>query len=182
MEKRREESGQAFIEFLLTISFILGFLFMFIRLSLYSTSGFMAHYATFMASRTYLVVDDASLSDENVYSLAKSRAEDVFSHFKIERFGIKNGVLSFNSPSFTNNRAYKLYVGAFYTFKQALSGLSLLTGGKTLDLVTESFLGKAPSRSQCQRRICEIMRLKTGIAGACESVIQSHTTLYDNGC
>ena len=42
--------------------------------------------------------------------------------------------------------------------------------------ISESFLGREPSRQECIERICEAFSAIDG--GGCSS----HTTIYDNGC
>lgn len=54
MKKRKNESGQAIIEFLIVMCVILTLIFMFVQISWSIAFGHYAHYATYMASRAYL--------------------------------------------------------------------------------------------------------------------------------
>ena len=61
--------------------------------------------------------------------------------------------------------------------KVAVTGVSSMIGGKgPLTMVSESFLGREPSRQECIERICSTFSAIDG--GSCSS----HTTIYDNGC
>lgn len=53
-KKKKRESGQAIIEFLIVMSIILTMIFMFIQISWSIAFGHYVHYATYMASRAYL--------------------------------------------------------------------------------------------------------------------------------
>ena len=70
--------GQSTIEFLLTFIFSIGILILFISLGLNLTRGYIAHYATYMASRTYLTADNTSFTDTSSDSYAEQEAENVF--------------------------------------------------------------------------------------------------------
>ena len=53
LNNRLEESGQAIIEFLVTITIILTMLFVFVQISWAVAFGHFAHYGVYMASRAY---------------------------------------------------------------------------------------------------------------------------------
>lgn len=173
--------GQSTVEFLITFVFSLGILFLFIQLALSMTAGYMAHYATYMSSRTYLVMDNAS---QNHYGFAALQAKTVFSRFNLKRFLIKSDDFGINAPSDLPDRRSKLYVGTYFSFTQRVSLFSKIGGNKVANLVSESFLGKEPSRHQCLNRICTIMKLKIGYPSSCpfDNSASSHATFFDNGC
>mgnify|MGYP001384050434 CR=1 FL=1 len=52
----KDESGQAAIEFVLTIAFGLGIVFLYVNFAFNYTVGYAVHYATFMAARTFQTV------------------------------------------------------------------------------------------------------------------------------
>ena len=180
-------SGQAMVEFIMTVGFSLGIIFLFIQLAFNMTSGYLAHYATFMASRNYLVVDHGANDEKTVFRVAENKAREMFKSYQLEKFFIKDGVLTFSpvpQPG-PGNREAQLYVGSKFTFEKKLSFLPLVGGDKKATMISESFLGKEPTRGQCLQRICQIMNLKIGamigIQDICADNFQ-HKTLYDDGC
>lgn len=176
--------AQVMIEFLLTFSFTLGLVFLFIKLSLNSTSGSMAHYATFVASRRYLVADNGG-DLQTVIRYSESLAKEEFDRVQLGKYGIKSKELHFLSPVWNSDRETKLFVGAYFEFKLIFSFFSFVGGNKPLNLVSESFIGKEITRRQCFERLCQIFQLRLpflSVDQLCASNIYSHTTVYDDGC
>ena len=177
MIKRKRNSGQSTIEFLLIFVFILAFIFSSLKLSFVYTNGYLVHYATFMASRAYMVVDTNSNTSEGSDSSAQRRAQEVFSRFPLGKL-IKgyDQRLQFNEPDENGQRFDRnLYVGVYTDFVQRF-GLSPFAGGQQeINFRSESFLGREPTRAECVERICQAIRL---LGGNC----QNHTTVFDNGC
>lgn len=177
-----KNAGQATIEFLFTFVFSVGILFLFVSLAINFTSGYIAHYATYMASRTYLTYDNTSFSESFSDDYAKAQAQEVFESFKLEKLAIKNGVLEFNEPS-ANNR-YE-YVGVRYSFEKNLSLFKPFGGNQKSKLVSESFLGREPIRATCLKQTCKAIAhilQKSGLGGTGDTCDNPHTTLFDNGC
>ena len=177
MNRKKKERGQSTIEFLLTFVFVLAFIFTTLKLSFIYTNGYLVHYATFMASRAYMVVDTNSNQPEGSDASAKRRAREVFRRFPLKKFiGGYDQNLQFNDPdSGGQNFDRNLYVGVYTDFVHRL-GLSPLVGGqKEVRFRSESFLGREPTRAECVERICEAMKL---VGGNCEN----HSTVFDNGC
>lgn len=182
----KNSKGQSTIEFILTITFSIGFLFLFLTLGLNFTTGYIVHYATFMASRTYLVKEVASQdpgSDDN-YAMAESKK--VFDSYNVKKFqkGLSSSDLEFNKPG--GSGKYE-FVGVSVNFKRELSKFSPLGGKQEIDLTSESFIGREPVRIDCLTRICEAM---TGggdgpsltPTGCTSGVQQMYFTTEDNGC
>lgn len=176
----KEEEGQSTIEFLLTMIFTLSLLFMFIFIGINFTSGYLAHYAAFAASRSYLVFESNSNEPGGGDSPAEVLARRVFSSFRIGDVGIKNPnqfPLEFNLPGVAKYE----YVGVRYQFQVPITTLKLF--GPTLSgtLMTESYLGREPTRATCFERVCRAMEEANGGAVSCRNPLAVYT-LYDNGC
>ena len=73
-----KESGQSTIEFLCTFAFVLATIFVFLKIAMNVTNGYLVHYATYMASRAYLVNDNGSNSPSGGDGPALSLAKSVF--------------------------------------------------------------------------------------------------------
>ncbi len=168
----RNEKGQSTIEFLSTLSFVLAIIFFYVKMALNITNGYLMHYATFMASRAYLVGDDAGT---NAASRAKDNASIVYS--TIQQYALpfdEGGALEFNEPQSVDK---KVFVGARTSFKQKFSFSELVGGTALMHYISESFLGREPSISECIVRTCQMIELATGVTG-CDSGF----TVIDNGC
>ncbi|MCY4495573.1 MAG: hypothetical protein OXB92_17145, partial [Acidimicrobiaceae bacterium] len=166
------------IEFIVTFVFIIGFTFAFFRIALIYTNGYLVHYATYMASRAYMVFDNNSNQPTGGDGDASRLAKRVFEGFKLG--GLINGFtgqLQINDPQSFNRHSNNLYVGTWVDFKQKLPTPSF-AAGKDLNLRSESFLGREPTRSECYERICNAM----GEAALQEEYCGIHSTLFDNGC
>lgn len=144
-----------------------------IKIALNLTNGYLAHYATFMASRTYLVVDSNSAEVDGADEYAFLLSQRVFNKFRIGGFiPDARQRLRARPPGVGGN---PVYTGIIFKFTQEFS-FSDMTGGKVpMDFVSESFLGREPTRATCLQRICDSMKM---IGKGCGSNI----TYYDNGC
>ena len=77
IKMKKNNKGQSTIEFILTFTAAVGFIFLFLKMALNYTNGFMVHHATYMASRSYLVSDEerydnAGAGDAQAFQLAKA--------------------------------------------------------------------------------------------------------------
>lgn len=172
--KRNAQEGQSTIEFLMTFTFAFAFLMLFFKTAMNITNGFMVHYATFLASRTYLVWDNNSNTPEGADTAAATQALTTFGSVNLA--GIFRGfdhTPVFHTP--TGGEA-RIFTGIRVPFKSELNLGAMLGGEQELDLMSESFLLREPPRSECLMRICEAM-LELG-ASECKI----HMTLADNGC
>ena len=76
-----------------------------------------------------------------------------------------------------------LYVGAYTVFKRPLSYLPIVGGGDPATLISESFLGKEPTRMECWKRTCEAILLAVSAApGQCQTTNNFDFTIMDDGC
>jgi hypothetical protein len=169
----KNERGQSIIEFLMTITLLMAFVFLFLKIALNYTNGYMVHYANFMASRAYMVVDRNSNEPSGSDGEALTRAQTVFSKYNVAAMvsGF-SGELQANSPDDVSRNAF---VGTWVEYTDLFS-FSALMGGKTdINFITESFLGREPTRAECVARICRMMQ---DLGSDCEF----HVTLDDNGC
>ncbi len=167
------QEGQSSIEFLITIIFVVSIIFSFVKLAINMTNGYLAHYATFMASRTYMVIDNNSNTPAGSDNYAEKRASEVFNSYKLSTFvGNYKGALTFNAPDFSGKH---IYVGALHSFSQAFSINDFVGGKSPIEFLSESFLGREPTIATCFSRVCYAMK---EAGGDC----QLHTTIFDNGC
>jgi len=169
----RSNKGQSTIEFLMSFIFGLGFLFVIFKISLNFTNGYLVHYATYMASRAYLVADNNSNQADGADKVAEQRAKEVFAKYKIpaviESF---TGDLQINSPE---SVAIKGFVGTWVEYQDKFTFSSLFGGNQDISFRSESFLGREPTRAECLERICHAL-------GDINSDCNLHVTFYDNGC
>ncbi len=138
-----------------------------------ATSGFYIHYANFMASRAYLTVDTNSSTPNGGDNAALTQAKIVFNSYKpgvmITGF---NGVLTGNDPQSVSK---KLYVGTRVDYSLPFSFSEMIGGREPVKYVSESFLGREPTRAECLARVCSAMQ---DLGVSC----QTHVTFFDNGC
>lgn len=168
---KRNEYGQATVEFLLTFTLSFIFIMFFLSLALNLTSGYMAHLATFSASRVFLVYDENTNGDYGrVDRAAANQGVLEFNKYQLNELGKIAGIKG--KPSFNMPEASKYeYVGAKLSFEKEFSFIKVLVGEKKLNLLTESFLGREPTRLTCLDSVKKQVENNT-----------KFNTLYDNGC
>ena len=190
---KTNQLGQSTIEFILTFMFGLGIVFLFVNVSVNYSIGYLVHYATFMASRTYLTVEADGNTPQASEQIASEAALATFKRFKIESIGVEaSGVLPggssqngfhINSFSTASSPADALYVGAYTVFERPLSFFQSIAGNTKLKLVSESYLGKEPVRADCWQRTCQSILLSvTGSNSECNPGNTYDFTVFDNGC
>jgi hypothetical protein len=176
MKKIKEEKGQSTIEFLVSFTIALGFIFSFFKLAIVYTNGYLVHYVTFLSSRAYMVgegdVNNADASD----IFAKNSAEAVFNSYNIP--GIIPGFSSvptiedpLSHPGSTN-----LYIGVRVEYEEQIT-IPGTNKKISFPFISESYLGMEPTRAECKERICNAMR-GVGPGSDCKN----HSTISDNGC
>ena len=190
--KTLSQNGQSTIEFLLTFMFALAFLFLFVNISVNYSAGYLVHYATFMASRTYMTADTSTVNGGD--ETAKEAALTTLRRFRVSSVGVpvdsvkaccSNTVEGFYiNSAFTSALDAPLFVGAATVFKKPLSYFRTIAGDTEIRMVSESFLGKEPVRNECWQRTCQAINLAvTGSVGLCSSGDDSNDiTVFDNGC
>lgn len=179
MKNMRNKQGQSSIEFIIVFSFALGFFVIFLGLGISMTLGYLVHYATFDASRVYLVQDGTSqniLQSEQyaMNQVGKLRAIKDYSWnqiFSSSKFRMEEASgFKFNQPGSGKPAEF---TGIYFHYKKRLSEYAMLTGTQRVEYVSESFLGKEPLRAECLARICTMM-------GGCSG--RGEVTAFDNGC
>lgn len=188
---KAKEAGQSTVEFILTFTFGLGIIFLFVNISVNYSVGYLVHYATFMASRTYLTVDIAAGAPDASEAQASAQALETFRRFKMDQIGIPSGgVLAggsadvgfhINRYSTVSTNEQALFVGAYAVFERPLSIFRAIAGDLKGTLVSEAFLGKEPVRTECWQRTCKAISIGVkGNATPCGG--KDDYTVFDNGC
>ncbi len=172
-----KNAGQITIEFILTFMFAVLFALLFLYYSINFATGYMAHYATYLASRAYLTGEyvGATYNSNAPYRAGEVLGREVFENIGLEDIGLTftSGDLKFNSPQSVD--VYE-YVGAHFKFTPPFRISSDDSKNK---LLSESFLGKEPSKGDCE---CQIKRAM-GQGNCLGPIPQGETvTLFDNGC
>jgi hypothetical protein len=183
-----KQAGQSTLEFLLVFIFALGFLFTFAQLSLNAGLGYLLHYTVYMSSRSYLVYDDNNnnpgATDFNAEDYVLRRVLGETSGLGISVFGlplskIREDVV-FNRPEDSGKNW--IYTGVALRTKKRMSPLPIVGGGLETDFVSESFLGREPTRGTCWRRICTYV-MSEHLEFTCDPFsVNKHVTIFDNGC
>jgi hypothetical protein len=172
----RNERGQSTIEFIVTFCFGVSVIFMIFTSALNYTTGYLIHYATYMAARTYLVTE-TNTGTVNAPSVTLGNTLAVFHRYRLDGFKITDEKFSINAleVSGTTPNEY-LTVGGKTIFDQRIDAVGQVTGAKDLEHVSEAFLGHEPTRAMCANRTCH------GIRGKDDCTNNMDITLYDNGC
>ena len=173
IKMKKNNKGQSTIEFILTFTAAVGFIFLFLKMALNYTNGFMVHHATYMASRSYLVSDEerydnAGAGDAQAFQLAKAVFSKNLPDGLIQNF---NGVLKENNP---DSVSLAVFVGVWVEFTQVFS-LGFVGGKDPVVFRSESFLGREPTRAESAIQVCSAIKSVTG--NGCSV----HATLDDNG-
>lgn len=173
--KDSNESGQSTIEFLLTFTTAVGFIFVFLKMAMNYTDGYMVHHATYMAARSYMVQDQDRDDVNEGDKLAKNYADTVFTKYLPE--GLVNGVsaadLKENGPELSETK-YRAFVGLYIKYVQRFS-LGMIGGTSNVDFISEAFLGREPTRAETKAQTCAAIK-SLGL-NRCDI----HVTLEDNG-
>jgi hypothetical protein len=175
--KVHNEEGQSTVEFILTFAFGVSLILVIFNTAMNYATGYLVHYATFMASRVYLTADNFTGNigaSAPALAGAEQRARDTFNQYKLTVFNIPEANFTVNEAGNTSPGTY-LTVGAFTTFQLTIDPLGKVSGQKKLDMVSESFLGKEPTRAECATRTCFAI---TG--GTCNRAMD--ITIFDDGC
>jgi hypothetical protein len=167
----KKNKGQSTIEFIMTFTVAVGFIFLFLKMALNYTDGFMVHHATYMASRSYLVSDEERQEGNDARAMIKAR--QVFTKYMPEGLvkGIDASMLKENNPGVVKFHAF---VGLWVEFSQKFS-LGFIGGKESIQFVSESFLGREPTRVETRGQVCKAIQ-SLGLQNC-----DVHTTLDDNG-
>jgi len=176
-DRRKFQRGQSTVEFILTFAFGVSLILVIFNSALNYATGYLVQYATFMASRVYLTADNHTGSIGSVgpsLSGSVEKATEAYNNYNLSIF-IPDGQFSINPAGATDASTY-LTVGAYTKFQLSIDALGKLAGQQKLEMVSESFLGKEPTRAECATRVCKAV---TG-NDTCDRNLD--VTLYDNGC
>lgn len=164
MKKRARESGQATIEFALSMILLMVFVVFFIQLSLVFAWGSYVHYATFMSARAYesggvTEADQQERAASVIKSTLKKSNAEGQDRLPFIAKGVGGGDLtgaSIGAHDQFNGRERTLswLEGVRYSFKSKLflTPLGGASGGaarNSLTLTSESWLGRDPSFQEC---------------------------------
>lgn len=170
---KKNNKGQSTIEFILTFTAAVGFIFLFLKMSVNYTNGFMVHHATFMASRAYLVVD--SEGDQTIQgrdNIAFKQAQAVFLKNMTEDLsGQLSGKLKVNHP---DNSRLSVFTGVYAEYSQRFS-IGFVGGKEAVTFRSESFLGREPTRVEVIDQVC------AAVSDVTQASCNIHATLDDNG-
>lgn len=174
---RKGQEGQSTIEFIFTFAFGVCVVFLIFNSALNYATGYLVHYATFMASRTYLTADSylgEIPSPEPSMSTAERLAKETYAKYMLQIFNVPQTGFKVNPPGATPSE--HLTTGATTIFDLRIDALGKVTGASKLELASESFLGKEPTRAHCANRVCY------GMTGSTTCTTAMDVTLYDDGC
>jgi hypothetical protein len=177
--KSAKQAGQATIEFILTFAFGLSLMLMIFNSAMNYATGYLVHYATFMASRVYLTTErhiGTFGQYEPSISNAEGEARNAFKQYNLGIFGVDESEFFVNKSSGLQDSSEYLTVGTYSRYSQRVDFLGRIAGNTELDLVSESLLGKEVPRAGCATRVCKAV---TG-QDTCDE--QMDVTLFDDGC
>ncbi len=175
----KTSNGQSLLEFIISFTMVFAVVYIFIRLAINMTNGYLVHYATFMASRTFLVWDNHADAQGND-SVAAQKARESFEKYRVNLFVESVSALGGLQFNFPNSGVKYPFVGTFVDFTQNLSFSNLLGGSEPLKFRSESFLGREPIRKDCLERICKTME-GAGLS-KCSGNRIPNVTFFDDGC
>lgn len=187
MRSNQNARGQSTVEFAMTLSLLVAVILFFLQVSLVMAFGSYVQYATFMAARSYLSGEvDAAQQRQKAVDVVVQMLKKGPGQEGVDRWpGLGRGVSDSNpagaligpGPQFSSSRDPTLswQDGVRYTFRSRLLMMPLLKGQdslagdsmQTIDLTSESWLGREPTQSECLG----------GIAAA-----SGGRGIVDNGC
>ncbi|MBC7715275.1 MAG: hypothetical protein H7177_18155 [Rhizobacter sp.] len=173
MEKWINNKGQSTLEFIMTFTTAVGFIFLFLKMAMNYTDGFMVHHATYMAGRAYMVSDENRDSLEEGDSLAMKKAREVFTSYLPEGLvkDVTATMLQENNPGVVK---FQAFIGVYIKYEEKFS-LGFLGGKFPIRMTSEAFLGREPTRRESRTQVCNAI-MDLGL-GSCSV----HVTLEDNG-
>ena len=177
---RNNQYGQSTIEFIFCFIFAVGLILLVFNTSLNYATGYVTHYATYMASRVFLTQDgnQNTWGPGNSISKAQEAARETFNKYQLSIFGINDSSLEFTNPAKEESVSAGEYlmVGPYTRFERKIDMVGQITGQKKLELISESFLGREPTRGVCASRVCKAITGQDECSGALD------ITLFDDGC
>lgn len=178
MKKINNEKGQSTIEFIFTFIFGVSIILMIFNSAMNYTTGYLVHYATFMASRVYLTSDSYLGTIGNIspsLSTGESLARETFNNYSLGIFKVPSSNFNVNQVGSAGPENF-LTVGGYTTFDMTIDMFGKITGQSKVNLVSESFLGIEPTRAECATRTC------FAITGRLSCSNNDDITIFDDGC
>lgn len=175
---KTSERGQSTIEFIFAFAFGVSLIFMVFNSAINQATGYLVHYATFMASRVYLTADSnlGTVASPLVsLSGSEAKARSTFEQYNLGIFNLKDLTFTVNQTGSVASDEY-LTVGTTTSFRMKVDVLGKIAGETELNMVSESFLGKEPTRAVCASRVC------FALTGQTSCSTNMDITLYDDGC
>lgn len=174
---KKNQQGQSTIEFIFSFIFAVSLVLLVFNTSLNYTSGYVAHYATYMASRVFMTQDSNGANDwgPGNRGMATTMAKETFRDFRLGVFGI-NEEAQVNDEVNVDAAGY-LMIGVYLPFRRKMDIVGRVTGQAELELISESFLGREPTRSVCASRVCKAITGQDECSGG-----RLDITLFDDGC
>ncbi len=171
--KDKNEKGQSTIEFIMTFTTAVGFIFLFLKMAMNYTDGYMVHHATYMAARSYLVYDNDRDAIEEDDSQAFAFSKKVFERYMPEGLvpAVNKEMLKENNPSLTK---FSALIGLYIEYSQKFS-IGFIGGKAPVRFISEAFLGREPTRRETRNQVCNAIK-DLGLGGC-----NVHVTLEDNG-
>ena len=178
---KNNQIGQSTIEFLFCFIFAVSFILLVFNTSINYVSGYVTHYATCMASRVLLT--QSSFMSEwgpgNTISNAEQVATQAFQKYSLSAFGVPNSSFKLSDAAYRDSvqAGEYLLIGTITKFDKKMDIIGRITGQTKLELISESYLGREPTRGVCASRVC---RAITDDRDQCDASID--ITLFDDGC
>jgi len=160
--RSKNESGQATIEFALTLMLLLVFFFFYLQLSLTMAVGNYFQYATFMSARALLSAgpddqDQIDRATQVLSMMAKKGANNpgadrwkVVAKGAGGSGGLVTGATIGHGPDFApKDRDKSWQEGVRYTFRSRLFLLPFGNVPGAIELTSETWLGREPTNSEC---------------------------------
>lgn len=168
--KRNNQQGQSTIEFIFSFGFAFFLIIYTLKVALNYTTGYLVHYATYMASRTYLTFENSGAATDPALII-----KEVFDDTKVGLYN-KQIIVDTNTlkPQLEPAGAGVLN-GVSFDWSTTFSTVGLFGGRAVLNMKSESFLGREPDRKECSKQTCTAARRSPGACGKAFTVV-------DNGC
>lgn len=176
--KKNNQKGQSTIEFIFTFAFGVSVILVIFKAAMNYTTGYLVHYATFMASRSYVTFDNyrgTIAAPMSSIQGGEEHAASVFQQYRLDLFDVNPSSFRINRPGSSIQGDY-VTVGGTTTFEREIDTIGKIAGQKTIRYVSESFLGKEPTRAVCAARVCY------AITGSTNCSMNMDVTLFDDGC
>lgn len=185
--EKRNESGQALIEFVLGLMIVFSFFFFYVKMAAVFAIGNYIHYATFMSARAYTAsASNEDTQRQNAETVLKkmigNRFKTVVSSFECEG-GCPENTMGSVSGGRVGPGPYAMEdpmrnawnQGVTYSYKAKLSLFPWNRDGDalTMKLVSESWMPREESIEECNQR-------KTTIRGSI--TVPNIKMEWDNGC